>query len=79
MTERVRRPAEAFEALLAVDRMQPGTPQVLLGLADLAVANNALDRARMYARAAEAAGSSDAAVMLATIALAASFAVPAEG
>jgi choline-sulfatase len=68
---RAGRPEEAFEALLAVDRMQPGTVQVLLGLADLAVQNNVLDRARTYALAAEAAGSSDAALMLATVALAA--------
>lgn len=66
---RAGRPREAFEALLAVDRIQPGTPQVLLGLADLAIENGDLDRARTYARAAETTGSPDTAPVFAAIAL----------
>jgi tetratricopeptide (TPR) repeat protein len=61
----------AYRELQAVDRLQPGTPQILLGLAGLAVETGALEDARKYARAAEAAGSPDAAAVFASIALAA--------
>jgi tetratricopeptide (TPR) repeat protein len=61
----------AYRELQAVDRLQPGTPQILLGLAGLALETGALEDARKYARAAEAAGSPDAAAVFASIALAA--------
>ena len=63
--------AEAYRELVAADRLQPGTPQVLLGLAQLAIEVGRLDDARRYARAAEAAGSRDSAPVLCAIAIAA--------
>ena len=65
------RTEEAYRALLEVDRMEPGTPPVLLALADLALEKRDLAAARMYAKAAEAAGSPDSALVLGSIALAA--------
>ncbi len=64
------RTPEAYQALLEVDRLEPGNPPVLLALADLAVENGDLRAARMYAKAAEAAGSGDAALVSGAIALA---------
>src|SRR5262249_29706800 len=46
------RPAEAFDALLEADRLSPGTPQILLGLADLALRQGDIPPARTYAQAA---------------------------
>ncbi len=56
------RPADAFDALHEADRLMPGTPQILLGLADLALEKGDIASARSYARAAvavEAAGASE--------------------
>src|SRR5262249_12850663 len=39
------RPAEAFDALLEADRLSPGTPQILIGLADLALRKGDIPRA----------------------------------
>lgn len=61
---------ESFEALVEVDRLQPATPQILLGLADLSLQKGDTVRARSFARAASAAGSPNAPEVLATIALA---------
>jgi arylsulfatase A-like enzyme/tetratricopeptide (TPR) repeat protein len=68
---RTGRPKEAAEALARADRLQPGTPQILLGLADLSLASGDLQKARGFAEAAGAAGARDAALELGTIALAA--------
>jgi choline-sulfatase len=54
------RPSEAFDALLEADRLSPGTPQLLLGLADLALRKGDIPRARTYAEAAAAVGASGA-------------------
>jgi Flp pilus assembly protein TadD len=64
------RPADAFDALLEADRLMPGTPQILLGLADLALAKGDLARARSYAQAAAAVGAAGASEIGAEIALA---------
>jgi arylsulfatase A-like enzyme/tetratricopeptide (TPR) repeat protein len=64
------RPAEAFDALLEADRLSPGTPQILLGLADLALRKGDIPRARTYAQAAAVLGASGATQALAEIALA---------
>jgi len=56
------RPADAFDALREADRLMPGTPQILLGLADLALEKGDVASARSYAQAAaavEAAGASE--------------------
>jgi arylsulfatase A-like enzyme/tetratricopeptide (TPR) repeat protein len=63
------RTGEALETLAEVDRMQPGTPQVLLGLSDLALEKGDIARARSFARAADAVGASGVGQMLAEIAL----------
>ena len=65
------RPAEAFDALLEADRLSPGTPQILLGLADLALEKGDLTRARSYGEAASAVGAAGASQVLAEVALAA--------
>ena len=54
------RPAEAFDALLEADRLAPGTPQILVGLADLALEKGDVARARSYAMAASAVGAAGA-------------------
>jgi arylsulfatase A-like enzyme/tetratricopeptide (TPR) repeat protein len=64
------RPAEAFDALLEADRLAPGTPQILLGLADLALEKGDLARARSYGQAAAVVGASGAREVLAGVALA---------
>ena len=64
------RPAEAFDALSDADRLQPGTPQILLGLADLAREKGDPARARSFARAAEAVGAPGSSRLLAEVALA---------
>jgi tetratricopeptide (TPR) repeat protein len=65
------RPAEALEALLEADRLMPGVPQIILGVADLALENGDIVRARSYARAAAAVGEPGAVLILAKTALAA--------
>lgn len=67
---RVGRPAEALEALSHVDRLSPATPQILLALADVALEAHDYRKARSYAEAARAAGSSNVHGELAAIALA---------
>lgn len=64
------RTEEAFGALAQADRLQPGTPQVLLGLADLSLQGRDFARARSFAEAAAALGAPGATEVLATIALA---------
>jgi choline-sulfatase len=64
------RPDEAFEALLEADRLAPGTPQILLGLADLALEKGDPVRARSYAEAAAAVGASGSTEILAEVAMA---------
>ncbi len=61
---------EAFNALAQADRLQPGTPQVLLGLADLSLQERDFARAHSFAEAAAAAGAPNATDVLATISLA---------
>ncbi|MEO8585089.1 MAG: sulfatase-like hydrolase/transferase [Acidobacteriota bacterium] len=65
------RPREAREALERSDRLQPGTPQILAGLADLSLEGGDLAKARTFASAARAAGASDVAPLFAKIDLAA--------
>jgi arylsulfatase A-like enzyme/Flp pilus assembly protein TadD len=65
------RPREAMEALEHADRLQPGTPQILAGLSDLALESGDLKKARAYAEAARVAGATDVAPLLARIDLAA--------
>jgi arylsulfatase A-like enzyme/tetratricopeptide (TPR) repeat protein len=64
------RPADAFDALLEADRLMPGTPQILLGLADLALEKGDPARARSYALAAAAVGAAGASEVLAEAELA---------
>jgi arylsulfatase A-like enzyme/tetratricopeptide (TPR) repeat protein len=64
------RPSDAFEALLEADRLMPATPQILLGLADLALEKGDPARARSYAQAAAAVGAAGASEVLAEAALA---------
>ena len=61
------RPREALEALERADRLQPGTPQILAGMADLSLESGDLARARSLALAAGAAGAADVAPLLARI------------
>jgi tetratricopeptide (TPR) repeat protein len=65
------RPAEAFDALLEADRLAPGTPQILVGLADLALEKGDVARARSYGMAASAVGAAGATEVSAEAALAA--------
>jgi tetratricopeptide (TPR) repeat protein len=67
---RLGRPAEALEALSRVDRLSPATPQILLALSDVALEAGDYRRARSYAEAASAAGSTNVHGELAAIALA---------
>ncbi len=61
---------EAFEALAEADRLQPATPQILLGLSDLSLQKGDVPRARSFAQAASATGAPNAPEVLATVALA---------
>jgi arylsulfatase A-like enzyme/lipopolysaccharide biosynthesis regulator YciM len=70
LLRRSGRVREAIQALEQVDRLSPGTPAIMLGLADLHREAGDLDRALSLARAAEAAGGSGADEELAMIALA---------
>jgi choline-sulfatase len=65
------RPREALEALERADRLQPGTPQLLAGLSNLALESGDLTKARSLAQAAIAAGAADVAPLLARIDLSA--------
>ena len=62
---------EALAALERADRLAPGTPQIILGLADLHRENRDFDRARKLALAAGEAGAPGFREELAAIALAA--------
>lgn len=64
------RPADAFEALHEADRLMPGTPQILLGLADLALEKGDVASARSYAQAAAAVGAAGASEVLAQVLIA---------
>jgi predicted Zn-dependent protease len=64
------RPAEAFDALSEADSLEPGAPQILLGLADLALEKGDLAKARAFGRAAAAGGAAGASQILAEAALA---------
>ena len=68
---RAGRVAEAREALERADRLAPGTAQILLGLADLALEQGDLERARSFARAARETGAAGALEELSSIELAA--------
>ncbi len=61
---------EAIAALEQADRLQPGTPQVVMGLADLHLEDGQYAKARSLAEAARALGSSGVDEELAAIALA---------
>jgi tetratricopeptide (TPR) repeat protein len=63
------RPKEAIEALGQADRRQPGTPQILLGLAQLYIEARDLPKARSLVQAASVAGAADVHEELAVIAL----------
>ena len=65
------RTREALEALERADRLAPGTPQVILGLADLHREAGNFDRARQLATAAGEAGAPGYREELASIALSA--------
>ena len=64
------RPAEAFDALSEADSLQPRTPQILLGLADLALEKGDLAKARAFGQAAAMGGAAGASQILAEAALA---------
>jgi len=66
---RAGRPEEAITALEQADRLQPGTPQVVMGLADLNLEAGRFDKARALAEAARALGSSRVEEQLGAIAL----------
>jgi len=66
---RAGRPKEAIEALEQVDRRQPATPQILLGLAELYLEARDFQKARSLAQAAAVAGGRDVHEALAAIAL----------
>ena len=67
---RAGRAREALAALERADRLSPGTPQILLGLADLERELGDFARARQLALAARAAGATQVEEELASIALA---------
>ena len=67
---RAGKPGEAIAALEQADRLQPGTPQVVMGLADLHLEDGQYAKARSLAEAARALGSSGVDEELAAIALA---------
>jgi arylsulfatase A-like enzyme/tetratricopeptide (TPR) repeat protein len=64
------RPADAFEALHEADRLMPGTPQILLGLADLALEKGDVASAKSYAEAASTVGAAGASEVLAQVLIA---------
>ncbi len=64
------RPGEALEALEHADRLAPGTPQIVMGLADLSIEAKDFGKARAFTEAARALGSQDIEEQLAAIALA---------
>jgi len=66
---RAGRPKEAIEALQQADRRQPGTPQILLGLAHLSIEARDFPKARSLVQAAAVAGAADVHEELAVIAL----------
>jgi arylsulfatase A-like enzyme/Flp pilus assembly protein TadD len=66
---RAGRPKEAIEALLQADRLQPGTPQILIGLAELYMEARDFPKARSLVEAAAVAGKRDVHEELAVIAL----------
>ena len=70
MTRRAGKSKEAIAALEQADRLQPGTPQVVMGLADLHLEDGQYAKARSLAEAARALGSSGVDEELAAIALA---------
>lgn len=67
---RAGRPREALEALTQVDRLSPGTPQILLALSDLSLENRDFRKARSFVEAAGVAGATNFHGQLAAIALA---------
>ncbi|MEP6994760.1 MAG: sulfatase-like hydrolase/transferase [Acidobacteriota bacterium] len=66
---RAGRPKEAIEALNQADRSQPGTPQILLGLAELSIEGGDLPKAKSLVNAAALAGGRDVHEELGVIAL----------
>lgn len=71
LLRRAGRVREAIAALERADRLAPGTPQIMLGLADLHRENREFDRARALALAAGEAGAAGVREELAAIAFAA--------
>jgi arylsulfatase A-like enzyme len=71
LLRRSGRTREALAALERADRLAPGTPQIILGLADLQLENRDFERARALALAAGEAGAPGFREVLAAIALAA--------
>jgi arylsulfatase A-like enzyme len=71
LLRRSGRTREALAALERADRLAPGTPQIILGLADLHLENRNFERARALALAAGEAGAPGFREELAAIALAA--------
>jgi tetratricopeptide (TPR) repeat protein len=67
---RAGRSREALEALTHVDRLSPGTPQILLALSDLSLENRDFRKARSFVEAARIAGATNFHGQLAAIALA---------
>jgi len=67
---RAGRTKEALVALEKADRLTPGTPAILMGLADIHRELGQYDRARQLTLAARTAGASEVDQMLASIALA---------
>jgi arylsulfatase A-like enzyme/tetratricopeptide (TPR) repeat protein len=67
---RAGRPREALEALVHVDRLSPGTPQILLALSDISLENRDFRKARSFVEAARVAGATNFHGQLAAIALA---------
>jgi arylsulfatase A-like enzyme/tetratricopeptide (TPR) repeat protein len=65
---RAGRTEEAIEALGQADRRQPGTPQILLGLAELSIERRDFPKARSLVKAAALAGARDVHEELAVIA-----------
>ena len=66
---RAGRQREAIEALTQADRLQPGTPQILIGLAELYIEARDFSKARALVEAAAVAGKRDVHEELAVIAL----------
>lgn len=66
---RAGRPKDAIEALREADRREPGTPQILLGLAELYISTRDFEKARSLVGAAAVAGARDVSEEMAVIAL----------